>query len=58
MSGEMTAPRKILIRGARVYNLKNIDVDVPLNKVTGIVGISSSGKSSLALGVLYTEESR
>ena len=49
---------KILIRGARVHNLKNIDVDVPLNKIVGIAGVSGSGKSSLALGVLYAEGSR
>ncbi len=51
-------PDKILIRGARVHNLKNIDVDVPLNKIVGIAGVSGSGKSSLALGVLYAEGSR
>ena len=45
----------IQIRGARVHNLKNIDVDVPLNKIVGIAGVSGSGKSSLALGVLYAE---
>ena len=58
MPDEMTAPQKILIRGARVHNLKNIDVDVPLNKIVGIAGVSGSGKSSLALGVLYAEGSR
>ncbi len=47
----------IQIRGARVHNLKNIDVDVPLNKIVGIAGVSGSGKSSLALGVLYAEGS-
>lgn len=52
------APKKIKIRGARVHNLKNIDVDVPLNKIVGIAGVSGSGKSSLALGVLYAEGSR
>lgn len=51
-------PKKIEIRGARVHNLKNIDVDVPLNKIVGIAGVSGSGKSSLALGVLYAEGSR
>ncbi|WP_428064535.1 excinuclease ABC subunit UvrA [Candidatus Avelusimicrobium fimicolum] len=49
---------KIKIRGARVHNLKNIDVDIPLNKIVGIAGVSGSGKSSLALGVLYAEGSR
>ena len=48
----------IKIRGARVHNLKNIDVDVPLGKIVGIAGVSGSGKSSLALGVLYAEGSR
>ncbi len=48
----------IKIRGARVHNLKNIDVDVPLNRIVGIAGVSGSGKSSLALGVLYAEGSR
>lgn len=48
----------IKVRGARVHNLKNIDVDIPLNKVVGIAGVSGSGKSSLALGVLYSEGSR
>ena len=53
-----TIPKKIEIRGARVHNLKNIDVDVPLNRIVGIAGVSGSGKSSLALGVLYAEGSR
>lgn len=48
----------IKIRGARVHNLKNINVDIPLNKIVGIAGVSGSGKSSLALGVLYSEGSR
>ena len=48
----------IKIRGARVHNLKNINVDIPLNKIVGIAGVSGSGKSSLALGVLYAEGSR
>ncbi len=51
-------PKKIKIRGARVHNLKNIDIDVPLNRIVGIAGVSGSGKSSLALGVLYAEGSR
>ena len=49
---------KIKVRGARVHNLKNIDVDIPLHKIVGIAGVSGSGKSSLALGVLYAEGSR
>ena len=49
---------KMLIRGAKVHNLKNIDVDIPLGKIAGIAGVSGSGKSSLALGVLYAEGSR
>jgi excinuclease ABC subunit A len=49
---------QIEIRGAKVHNLKNIDVDVPLHQIVGIAGVSGSGKSSLALGVLYAEGSR
>ncbi len=49
---------KMRIRGAKVHNLKNIDVDIPLGKIVGIAGVSGSGKSSLALGVLYAEGSR
>lgn len=52
------APDCIEIRGGRVHNLKNIDVDIPLNKIVGIAGVSGSGKSSLALGILYAEGSR
>lgn len=48
----------IIIRGARVHNLKNIDIDIPLGKIVAISGVSGSGKSSLALGVLYSEGSR
>ena len=51
-------PDKIRVRGARVHNLKDIDVDIPLNQIVGIAGVSGSGKSSLALGVLYAEGSR
>ena len=51
-------PDRILVRGARVHNLKNIDVDVPLGEIVGIAGVSGSGKSSLSLGVLYAEGSR
>ena len=49
---------KMLIRGAKVHNLKNVDVEIPLGKIVGIAGVSGSGKSSLALGVLYAEGSR
>ncbi len=51
-------PKWIHVRGARVHNLKHLDVDVPLHKVVGIAGVSGSGKSSLALGILYAEGSR
>ncbi|MDE7266608.1 MAG: excinuclease ABC subunit UvrA [Lachnospiraceae bacterium] len=51
-------PTHIKVRGARVHNLKNVDVDIPLNKLVGIAGVSGSGKSSLALGILYAEGSR
>lgn len=55
---ETEQPKNIVVRGARVHNLKNIDVDVPLHGITAIAGVSGSGKSSLALGVLYAEGSR
>ncbi len=58
MKRQTNAPEEIKIRGAKVHNLKNIDVDIPLNKIVGIAGVSGSGKSSLALGVLYAEGSR
>lgn len=58
MDREKAIPEYIKIRGARVHNLKNLDVDIPLNKIVGIAGVSGSGKSSLALGVLYAEGSR
>ena len=51
-------PDKIIVRGARVHNLKNVDVEIPLHEIVGIAGVSGSGKSSLALGVLYAEGSR
>ena len=57
-SDMMKTPDCIKIRGAKVHNLKHIDVDVPLHKIVGIAGVSGSGKSSLALGVLYAEGSR
>ena len=52
------APSHIEVRGARVHNLKDVDVDIPLNELVGVAGVSGSGKSSLALGVLYAEGSR
>ena len=51
-------PEKIKVRGAKVHNLKNINVDIPLNQIVAITGVSGSGKSSLAMGVLYSEGSR
>ncbi|MCI6919222.1 MAG: excinuclease ABC subunit UvrA, partial [Lachnospiraceae bacterium] len=51
-------PKYIEVRGAKVHNLKNINVDVPLNEIVAIAGVSGSGKSSLALGTLYAEGSR
>ena len=56
--GVNTMIDKMLVRGARVHNLKNVDVDIPLNRIVGVAGVSGSGKSSLALGVLYAEGSR
>ena len=60
--GRMTTneqgPTAIEVRGARVHNLRNVSVDVPLNRMVGVAGVSGSGKSSLALGVLYAEGSR
>ena len=53
-----SVPQHIEIRGAKVHNLKNIDVDIPLNQIVCIAGVSGSGKSSLSLGVLYAEGSR
>ena len=58
MNNHDNNPKYIQIRGARVHNLKNIDVDIPLHQIVGIAGVSGSGKSSLALGVLYAEGSR
>lgn len=55
---EKDGPKFIEVRGAKVHNLKNIDVDIPLHGITAIAGVSGSGKSSLALGVLYAEGSR
>ena len=51
-------PKKIKVRGAKVHNLKNINVDIPLNQIVAITGVSGSGKSSLAMGVLYSEGSK
>ena len=58
MENQRTAPKNIIVRGAEVHNLKNIDVDIPLGKLVAIAGVSGSGKSSLALGTLYAEGSR
>ena len=58
MSAGTDRPDRIIVRGAKVHNLKNIDVEIPLNRIVGIAGVSGSGKSSLALGVLYAEGSR
>lgn len=58
MQGHRVSPDHIEVRGARVHNLKNIDVDIPLGRLVGIAGVSGSGKSSLALGTLYAEGSR
>ncbi len=58
MVKEKRVPREIIVRGAKVHNLKNIDVDIPLGKLVAIAGVSGSGKSSLALGTLYAEGSR
>ncbi len=58
MNNETKAPAQIEVRGGRVHNLKNIDVDIPLGEIVGIAGVSGSGKSSLALGILYAEGSR
>ena len=58
MEGKTAGPKEIQVRGARVHNLKNIDINIPLNQIVGITGVSGSGKSSLALGVLYAEGSR
>ena len=58
MKNNRTAPGHIIVRGAKVHNLKNIDVDIPLGKLVAIAGVSGSGKSSLALGTLYAEGSR
>lgn len=56
--GNDQRPQAIEVRGARVHNLKNIDIDIPLGELVGVAGVSGSGKSSLALGVLYAEGSR
>ena len=58
MKDTRTAPQHIMVRGAKVHNLKNIDLDIPLGKLVAIAGVSGSGKSSLALGTLYAEGSR
>ena len=58
MAKKATGPGHIEVRGARVHNLKNLDLDIPLGGIVGVAGVSGSGKSSLALGVLYAEGSR
>ncbi|MDO4867954.1 MAG: excinuclease ABC subunit UvrA [Clostridia bacterium] len=58
MAEKFYIPKQIEIRGAKVHNLKNVDVNIPLHRIVGIAGVSGSGKSSLALGVLYAEGSR
>ncbi len=58
MTEKADLPDRIIVHGAKVHNLKNIDVEIPLNRIVGIAGVSGSGKSSLALGVLYAEGSR
>ena len=55
---DIKQPDHIEVRGAKVHNLKDIGVDIPLHEIVGIAGVSGSGKSSLALGVLYAEGSR
>ena len=58
MEEKRMVPKYIRVKGARVHNLKNVNVDVPLNQIVGIAGVSGSGKSSLVLGVLCAEGSR
>ncbi|MCR5660616.1 MAG: hypothetical protein K6G50_00610, partial [bacterium] len=58
MSNTRPVPEAIIVRGAKAHNLKNINADIPLNKLVAIAGVSGSGKSSLALGTLYAEGSR
>ncbi len=58
MNDKHNIPDKMIIKGAKVHNLKNIDLEIPLHKIVGIAGVSGSGKSSLALGILYAEGSR
>lgn len=58
MKNDEKEPQHIEVRGGRVHNLKNINVDIPLHQIVGIAGVSGSGKSSLALGILYAEGSR
>ncbi len=57
-SGERAGPRCLQVRGARVHNLRDVDVDIPLGRLVAVVGVSGSGKSSLAMGVVYADGSR
>jgi excinuclease ABC subunit A len=58
VTARLDAPGAVQIRGARVHNLKDVDVEVPLDRLVAVAGVSGSGKSSLAMGVLYAEGSR
>ena len=55
---ENLVPDKIYVKGAKVHNLKNIDVEIPRKKLVVITGLSGSGKSSLAFDTLYAEGQR
>ena len=55
---DSTGVKSITIRGARVHNLKNVDVELPRDKLVVITGLSGSGKSSLAFATLYAEGQR
>jgi excinuclease ABC subunit A len=57
-NGSGNSGRPIVVKGARVHNLKNIDVEIPRNKLTVVTGVSGSGKSSLAFDTIYAEGQR